>query len=77
MGTHLLSLDVEGAEEFVLETLGSIQVGVLLVEGAKENVCRQLRSRGMVQVATGVGTHAYNSIGAVPSEAEHMKSCEV
>ncbi len=74
-----LSLDMEGAEDSVLQTLGSIQVGVLLVEMNQNKdqaaqVCRRLRSRGMVQVATGVGHAASNSIWAVPSEAEHLQT---
>ena len=74
-----LSLDVEGAEDSVLQTLGSIQVGVLLIETNQNQdqdaqVCRRLRSRGMVQVATGVGYAAINSIWAVPSEAEHLQT---
>ena len=69
------SLDVEGAEESVLETADpSVRVGVLLVEKATDGVCRRLvRGRGMVQVAAGVGQGALNSIWAAPPEAARFR----
>lgn len=68
------SLDVEGAEESVIQTIdANISIGVFLVEHATNPVCEWLLARGMTQVAAGVGQGNANSVWAASPEAAHFQ----